>query len=230
MTIKTSGSQKEQQVVELNRKQPVLLHYDVDYDSMKPEDTIRTFVGDIRDMLGRFESNKARIFEIEAELNDLEHYMEIGNFKNVPEGYKLYRRLAELRRERRASKNENDLLAPIWEYFHATEVLNRLTKVQGDCAKLQETIDSRTYAVRTDILDEWLNPKPTTESTKERDISLTNDMPEEFVGVDLLHYDYDPQPGDGDLLFQLPEESEEFKGMKNEKAKYVLKWKEAMKA
>lgn len=159
MTIKTSGSQKESKVVEMNKKPAIKLHYDLEYDSTEPDTTIQKFVADIRGMLKRVESNKARIFEIEDEINDLEHYMEIGNFKNVPDGYRLYRKLAELRRERRACKNENDLLVPIWEHFHATEVLNKLAMVQGECSKLHEMIDNRTYTVRTDILDELMTPE-----------------------------------------------------------------------
>ena len=159
MIVKTNGTQKESKIMDFVPKQAHMLHYDVENDTTKPEATVRTFVGDIKNMLARYEGNKTRIFQIEEELNDLEHYMEIGNFKNVPEGYKLYRKLAELRRERRACKNENFLLKPIYEHFYATEVLNKLSYVQGECAKIKNTIDARAYTVRTDILDEWLEPE-----------------------------------------------------------------------
>ena len=134
------------------------MHYDLDYDSTKPEMTIRNFVSDVKDMIARFEGNKARVIAIEEELQDIYHYIEISTYKSVPIGYKLYRKLAELRRERRSCKNENDLLQPIYEYFHATEVLNKLSHVQGECAKVKTTIDNRTYLVRTDILDKWIEP------------------------------------------------------------------------
>ena len=165
MIIKTNGTQKESQIVSIAQKQNPLLHYDIEYDSQQPEKTIRDFVSDIRGMMAKYEFNRGRITEIEAELLDLEHYMEISSFKTVPNGYKLYRKMAELRRERRACKNENDLLQPIYEYFHATEVLGKLGRVQGECAKAKEAIDNRTYMVRTDVLDEWLEPKPKTEVT-----------------------------------------------------------------
>lgn len=157
MVIKTGGTQKEQSVIEVAKKQPVLLHYDLEYDTTDPEGKLREFVSDIRKMLTKYESNKTRIFEIEAEINDLEHYMEIGkNYKNVHEGYRLYRKLAELRRERRSCKSENDLLEPVYNYFHATEILNKLSWVQGETARVRETIDQRVYGVRTDALNEWL--------------------------------------------------------------------------
>jgi len=161
MIIRTQGNQKEAQVVDLTNYSPnvnPILHYTVEYDSTKPEETIRNFVSDIRKMVAKYAWNRDRIKEIENEMSDIEHYMEIANYKPIAPGYRLYRKLAELRRERRACKNEVDLLQPIYEYFHATEVLNRLSTVQGECAKAKSTIDNRCYVVRTDVLNEWLNP------------------------------------------------------------------------
>ena len=175
MKITTSGTQKEAQVVEIKPKSVPFLHYDINYDSTNPESSIRNFVGSIKDMIARYEYNRDRIISVESELVDLYHYLEISPFKNVPDGYKLYRTIAELRRERRACTNENDLLQPIYEYFHATDVLNKLSRVQGECAKCRGAIDARVYMVRTDILEEYLNPpvKPaavskTEEATEER--------------------------------------------------------------
>ena len=168
MKISTIGTQKESQILE---KIPAInnsiLHYDLEYDFTKPEKTIREFVADIKAMVSRYEFNKNRVIEIENELNDICHYMEISSYKNVPEGYRLYRKLAELRRERRACKNENDLLQPVYQYFHATEVLNKLTTVQGEVAKAKSAIDARTYLVRTNALDEWLNPPKKEEEAPE---------------------------------------------------------------
>ena len=206
MIIKTDGTQKESKVIEVCKKEQLQLHYDIEYDTMKPENTIREFSEKIKSMINRYEGNKAKIFEIENELNDLEHYMEIGNFKNVPEGYRLYRKLAELRRERRACKNENDLLWPIYEHFHATEVLNRLTKVQGECSKLKDTIDSRYYAVRTDVLDEWMK--------------TDKEEPLPKVGLNLLT---------GETLDMSDENLSNPKSNSSEKSrKYDLVWKEAI--
>ena len=163
MKVTTTGTQKESRIIDIvkTKKNPIL-HYDLEYDSTKPEQTIRDFVASIKGMVSRYEDNKARIIEIEDELQDIYHYIEISTYKKVPDGYKLYRKMAELRRERRACKNEIDLLWPIYEYFHATEVLNKLSHVQGECAKSKEAIDNRTYTIRTDILDEWLEPQGTT--------------------------------------------------------------------
>lgn len=157
MVIRTAGTQKQSTTMEVtNGKKNPILHGDIEYDFTQPEQTIRDFVAAVKAMVARFEYNKGRIVAIEAELQDLYHYIELSSFKTVPNGYKLYRKLAELRRERRSCKNENDLLQPIYEYFHATEVLTKLAHVQGECAKVKSVIDNRSYLVRTDILDEWL--------------------------------------------------------------------------
>lgn len=160
MTIKTQGTQKEATIIDMPVQKNAVLHYNLEYDSTHPEQVLRDFIGNIRDMMARFEGNQQRLAEIETELVDLEHYIEIVEYQNAPGGYKLYRKLAELRRERRACKNENDLLRPIYEHFHATGVLSKLGLVQGEVAKTREAIDSRVYAVRTDVLDELINPSP----------------------------------------------------------------------
>lgn len=177
MKITTTGTQKESQILDIipTRKSQVL-HYDLEYDFTKPEETIRDFVSNIRAMISRFEENKNRVIEIENELQDIYHYIEISTYKKVPDGYKLYRKMAELRRERRACKNENDLLLPIYEHFHATEVLNKLTMVQGECAKCKEAIDNRTYSVRTDIINEWIEPaEPVTVDVVTDDVDIVID-------------------------------------------------------
>ena len=185
MIVRSNGTQKESQVIQMPQKKTSLLHYNVDYDSIWPEKLLRDFIADMKDAVAKYEWNRNRIGEIEAELIDLLHWIEIAPNKKVPDGYKLYRKLADLRRERRCCKNENDLLQPIYEYFHATEVLNRLAKVQGECAKAKEAIDARTYAIRTDILDEYLEPETST-------IVFNDDLygggitTEQFFGRDLI--------------------------------------------
>ena len=161
MVVKTNGTQKDAKVVNIvpQAKDPSrVMHYTVEYDSTKPEETLRNFVADVKTMLARYTGNNDRLQQIEQEIIDLEHYMEISSYKTVPNGYKLYRKLAELRRERRACKNENDLLQPIWEFFHATEVLKKLSWVQGECSTARSAIDARVYSIRTDVLDSFLEP------------------------------------------------------------------------
>ena len=155
MVIKTGGTQKEQTIVPFNGgKTTPILHYDIEYDTTKPEETIRKFVADIRGMLARYEGNKDRIDQLDMELNDLEHFIESASYKPIGYGYKLYRRLAELRKERRACKNETDLLKPIYDFFRSNDILNRLGTVQGECGKNRNSIDNRCYVCRTNVVEE----------------------------------------------------------------------------
>lgn len=176
MIIKTAGSQKESTIVNQNavsNGMPPMLHYNLDYDTTKPEEVIRSFVAGIKASISRYADNKQRITEIETELVDLEHYIEIEDYKPVPKGYSLYRKMAELRRERRACKNENDMLQSIYDYFHATDVLNKLTAVQGQCSRVKSAVDMRVYTVRTGVLNEFMYPKASSQEEFDLDMDLT---------------------------------------------------------
>jgi hypothetical protein len=158
----------------------------VDYDSTKPEQTFREFVSDVKGMVARYADNKARIAEIEQELVDLEHYIEIADYQPVPAGYHLYRKLAELRRERRACKSENDLLQPVYDYFHATEVLQRLSILQGDCAKAKSAIDSRTYRTRTGVLESFIDSPKKDRMDPEKIIDLGGNLDDALKIPDIV--------------------------------------------
>jgi len=95
MKITTNGTQKTATEISEWKLPSRDLHYTVDYDSTNPEQTFRNFVADVKGMVSRYEDNKARVAEIEQELVDLEHYIEIASYQNLPNGYRLYRKLAE---------------------------------------------------------------------------------------------------------------------------------------
>ncbi len=125
-----------------------------EYDTLHPEEALKTFCSTIRDILSRYEFDKIRLNELENQMQDLLHYIELTENKNANAGYKLYKQLAIVRRERRVCKNEIDLLQPVYEAFHETGLLNRLSELQGKCRTQKQFIDKRGYAVRTDILNE----------------------------------------------------------------------------
>lgn len=67
--------------------------------------------------------------ELENEMQDLLHYIEMAADKNAAVGSKLYKKLADIRRRRRICKNEIDLLTPVYEQFHATQFLEHLSQL-----------------------------------------------------------------------------------------------------
>ena len=134
---------------------PILFNSE-EYDTLHPESTIRLFCGDIREMISRYEGNKERFNELENEMQDLLHYIEMTGDKNANIGFKLYKRLSEVRRQRRVCQNEIDLLQPIYDSFKDTDLLNTLANIQGRCGSVKKQIDGRAYTVRTDVLDQFI--------------------------------------------------------------------------
>lgn len=181
MIIKTNGTQKEAQIVDITKRPVPMLRYDIQYDSLHPEEVMRKFVADVKEMLARYDYVSKRISEIENEMADVEHYMEISPYKTVTQGYKLYRKLAELRKERRACKDEKILLQNVYNRFKESNILNQVSLCQGECAKGKNYIDGQVYNVRTDVLDEWLE-KPVEE--KETVVKIVEE-PKEDVQSDL---------------------------------------------
>lgn len=215
MIIRTAGSQKESQVMDIQPSKPnQVLHYSIEYDTTHPEETIRKFCSDIREMVTRYEGNKQRLIEIEGEHQDLLHCIEISPFKKVTDGYKLYRKLAELRRERRALKNKNDLLQPLYDTFRQPDILNRLSKVQGDVSKVHDAIDGRVYGMRTDILNDWFEP----EKKEESGVTVV-DAEEPAAPVDIPEVNEEVEDAVDDMIDQ--------KDIRAAQAKFKLAWSAA---
>jgi len=129
----------------------------LEYDTLKPEETIKDFCAKVRNMLARYQYDKDQYTLLEQEMQDLLHFVEMGTDKNANIGYKIYKRLAVVRRERRTCKNEMDLLQPIYDAFGGGDKLNLLAQIQGNCRIAKQTIDNRAYTVRTDVLDSFMN-------------------------------------------------------------------------
>lgn len=123
-----------------------------DYDTLHPEQTFKDFCAAVREMISRYESDKDRLVELENEMQDILHYIELSGDKDIQAGFKLYKKLAIVRRERRDCKNEMDLLQPVYDAFHETSLLTKLTDVLGKVRSNQQFVETRCYSVRTDIL------------------------------------------------------------------------------
>ena len=127
-----------------------------EYDTLKPEETISQFCSNIREILSQYAYDKEHLVETENKMQDLLHYIELTGDKNANAGFKLYKQLTLIRRERRRCKNEIDLLQPVYDVFHDTGLLSKLTELQGKCRGAKQQIDARGYSIRTDVLDEFM--------------------------------------------------------------------------
>jgi len=123
-----------------------------DFDTLQPDENLKSFLDFARNVITRYEGNQNRQKELEDETQDLLHYMELSKDMNACQGYDLYQKLRNVRRERRACKNEIDLLKPLYDYLCDKTVINQLSQIQGKCRASKQCISQRQYTLRTDVM------------------------------------------------------------------------------
>ena len=98
-----------------------------------------------------YEKNAETIKRIDRELVDIEHAIELGPSQNAYQGYLLYKQIRELRIERRACKNTNELLKDMYEYIKSQQgqsFKSKIQSIQGSSAKVYDAQNKRTYTPR----------------------------------------------------------------------------------
>lgn len=144
---------KSEQVNNESHPSIIISHNIAEYDPLHAIDTLCDFGRFLREVTSRFEENERIRIESEKKSNDLLHYIELSDDMNASDGYKAYKKLAEVRRERRCCKNENELLTPVYTFIQQNpKVINELSSILGRCRGIKEVIDKRAYCPRTDIL------------------------------------------------------------------------------
>ncbi|MEX0596485.1 MAG: hypothetical protein WD512_08275 [Candidatus Paceibacterota bacterium] len=92
--------------------------------------------------------NNGATEKIERERNDLFHLAELGKF-NAAEGFKHFKRLGELSRERRECKDENDILSPFMKMSNDNKyTINELNHAIGLARNVVKKNEARTYRLR----------------------------------------------------------------------------------
>lgn len=134
-----------------------LLHNDREYDTLDPETRFKEFISYIRKCIAQYEYDQEQLAISEEKIQDLMHFMEMTDDRKRQDGFRLYKELTKARRERRACKNEMELLAPVYELFHKTKLLDQMAQVQGNCRIVKKSIKERVYSTRTDILDQFVD-------------------------------------------------------------------------
>ena len=110
-----------------------------------------TVVTIFQNVIKDHERNLERIEEIQDELQDIMHEIELSSGKDMYSGYLLYRRIRELRIERRRCKEEVEIMKETYEYFRSQQgqaFKNKLQQLQSNAAKLRKTQEARTYTPR----------------------------------------------------------------------------------
>lgn len=134
---------------------PAPLESKIEYDSLHPEESVKAFLAFARSAKARYEENERLREECDAQTQDLLHFIEMSDNLNAANGYGAYKKLAEVRRTRRACKNENDLLKPFYDYYMAhRDMESQLARIQGGCRTTKEAIGNKRYGMRTNIMSE----------------------------------------------------------------------------
>lgn len=115
------------------------------------ENYVTTMVTIYQNVVKDYEWNLDRIQEIEDELQDIVHEIELSAPKNMYAGYLLYKRIRELRIERRRCKEEVELMKDTYEYFKSQQgqaFKNKVQQLQGGAKKIRDAQERRTYRPR----------------------------------------------------------------------------------
>jgi DNA-binding helix-hairpin-helix protein with protein kinase domain len=110
-----------------------------------------TIVTIFKDVAEKYEENVDIIKQIEGELQDLFHEIELSNAKDMYKGYLLYKEIRELRIKRRQAKDENELLEEMYDFLKeqsSQKFKNKLQQIQGNSAKIAKAQENRTYTPR----------------------------------------------------------------------------------
>ena len=124
-----------------------------DYDQTNAVEMLAAFNRFLIEVVARYEGNELSITDCDRKSSDLLHYIELHEDMNASEGYKTYKKLALVRRERRISKNENVLLLPMYNFIKQNpRLVNDLASVLGKTRAAKESIEKKIYSARTDII------------------------------------------------------------------------------
>ncbi|GGN66449.1 hypothetical protein [Oceanobacillus indicireducens] len=112
------------------------------------EQIIITIRDAIRDIPKRYSDNLEQINKLEKEENDLLHYIELVNL-NAVEGFKAYKELQKVRKERRVYKDENELLRHIQPVLKNMKgQIRHLDDALGCVRQTEKNLENRIYRVR----------------------------------------------------------------------------------
>ncbi len=127
---------------------------DKDFDTLNIEETIREFCAFIRSIISRYNENLILQEDAEAKEQDIRHFIEMANNLSDDEKKIIYAKLSNTLQDRRQCKNENEIIRPLYDFVADKNLLNRLSQIQGAVGSVKKTISNRTYACRTDVLDD----------------------------------------------------------------------------
>ena len=132
----------------------VLPHrHDEEYDSMNVLEIVEGFNALLTQVQSIYDENETMLKKCEDEELDLLHYAELSHNLNASQGYKLYKNLSRVLRERRRCKDENELLTAVYAFAKENpRLINQISTLLGKTRGTKRCIDQRIYQARTNII------------------------------------------------------------------------------
>ena len=110
-----------------------------------------TIISIYNDVVKKYESNVELIKQLEEELMDIEHEIELGKDLDMFKGWQRYKDLRDVRRKRRVAKDENQLLQDMYDFLKSPQgqsVKTKFQQIQGNSVKTYDSQNRRTYTPR----------------------------------------------------------------------------------
>lgn len=76
-----------------------------------------TIISIYNDVVKKYENNVELIKQLEEELMDIEHEIELSQPKDMYKGYLMYKEIKTIRTRRRTAKDENRLLQDMYDFI-----------------------------------------------------------------------------------------------------------------
>ncbi|GAA6386446.1 hypothetical protein I310019A7_24370 [Lawsonibacter asaccharolyticus] len=120
---------------------------------------LENFLGFLRDTVERHNMAEADRAEADAATQDLLHALELGEDKASGRA-RLGLKLRQVRRQRRQAKDTAEQTKPVVDWVEQNRtVIKGLERLLGDVRKQERRSEGRTYAPRTQVLEELQQDK-----------------------------------------------------------------------
>ena len=123
---------------------------------MTPIETGESILRYIDHISETYFANYNQIGELDRQLCDLNHIIEFTPM-DIQKGYKYAKQLQDIRRERRALKDENEMLKPMYDFLstgQSTAFRNGLANAIGKAKQRERTLPLRVYTPRSQAFQE----------------------------------------------------------------------------
>lgn len=131
----------------------ILAHRTDEYDQLSTLEIVEEFNTLLREAKSIYEENDIVKKESDDKILDLLHYAELHDNLSASDGFRVYQKITAARRERRRSKDENELLEPLMEFIRQNpKLVNDIGTLVGKLRGTKRCIEQRIYKTRTDII------------------------------------------------------------------------------